>query len=159
VLDAQAGLESGFSIITQALAGLNLIHDVGYLDQAMVCSTAQLVLGNEAIGMARKFMKGIRIDEESIARQVIEDIGPGGHYLAHKHTLDHCREAGWGSKLLAREPYELWKEKGEKDMAERIQERLADILENHKVAALEEKVLNKIIAIREAGVKELTSKQ
>ena len=110
VLDAQAGLESGFSIITQALAGLNLIHDVGYLDQAMVCSTAQLVLGNEAIGMTRKFMEGIRVDQESLARQVIEDIGPGGHYLAHKHTLAHCREAVWGSKLLARQPYERWKE-------------------------------------------------
>nr|WP_022663978.1 trimethylamine methyltransferase family protein [Desulfospira joergensenii] len=159
VLDAQAGLESGFSIITQALAGLNLIHDVGYLDQAMVCSTAQLILGNEAIGMARKFMEGIRVDPESIARQVIEDIGPGGHFLAHKHTLTHCREAVWGSKLLTREPYERWKANGEKDMAQRIQERLADILENHKVPPLPEKVLTKIRKIRDAGVKELTAKE
>jgi len=158
VLDAQAGLESGFSIITQALAGLNLIHDVGYLDQAMVCSTAQLVLGNEAIGMTRKFMEGIRVDEGSIARQVIEDIGPGGHYLAHKHTLDHCRDAVWGSKLLARQPYERWKDEGGKDMAERIQERLVDILENHKVPPLDENVLAKIKKIKDAGVKELTGK-
>lgn len=157
VVDAQAGLESGFSIITQALAGLNLIHDVGYLDQAMVCSTAQLVLGNEAIGMTRKFMEGIRVDAKSIARQVIEDIGPGGHYLAHKHTLTHCREAIWNSKLLSREPYERWKEKGKKDMAQRIQERLADILENHKVPTLKESILVKIREIREKGVTELTS--
>lgn len=159
VLDPQAGLESGFSIITQALAGLNLIHDVGYLDQGMVCSTAQLVLGNEAVGMARKFMKGIRVDKESIARQVIEDIGPGGHYLAHKHTLAHCREAVWGSKLLTREPYELWKEKGEKDMAQRIQERLADILETHKVPPVNETVLARVREIQKAGVKELTDKK
>ncbi|MCG8639867.1 MAG: trimethylamine methyltransferase family protein [Desulfobacterales bacterium] len=157
VLDAQAGLESGFSIVTQALAGLNLIHDVGYLDQAMVCSTAQLVLGNEAIGMTRKFMEGIRVDTQSIARQVIEDVGPGGHYLAHKHTLNHCRDAVWGSQLLAREPYERWKEKGEKDMARRIQERLADILENHEVPPIDATVLAKIREIRDAGVKELTA--
>jgi trimethylamine---corrinoid protein Co-methyltransferase len=157
VVDAQAGLESGFSIITQALSGLNLIHDVGYLDQAMVCSTAQLVLGNEAVGMARKFMEGIRVDKESIARQVIEDIGPGGHFLAHKHTLTHCREAVWGSKLLAREPYEHWQQKGEKDMAERIQDRLVDILENHKVPPIKDNVLAKIREIRKSGVKELTT--
>ncbi len=157
VLDAQAGLESGFSIITQALAGLNLIHDVGYLDQAMVCSSAQLVLGNEAIGMTRKFMEGIRVDTETIGRQVIEDIGPGGHYLAHRHTLDHCRSAVWDSKLLSREPYEKWQEKGEKDMAQRIQERLADILDNHKIPPLSDELLAKIKKIREQGVRELAS--
>ena len=106
--------------------------------------------------MTRKFMEGIRVDSESIARQVIEDIGPGGHYLAHQHTLAHCRGAIWNSKLLTREPYEKWKEKGEKDMAQRIQERLADILENHKVPVLNESVLAKIREIRERGVKELT---
>ena len=157
-VDAQAGLESGFSIITQALSGLNLIHDVGYLDQAMVCSPAQLVLGNEAIGMARKFMEGIRVDQETIARQVIEDIGPGGHYLAHSHTLDHCRSAVWNSRLLTREPYEKWQAKGEKDMAQRIQERLAQILDTHKVPPLADKVLARIREIREAGVRELTSR-
>lgn len=156
-LDAQAGLESGFSIITQALAGLNLIHDVGYLDQAMVCSPAQLVLGNEAIGMARKFMEGIRVDQESIARQVIADVGPGGHYLAHQHTLAHCRTAVWNSRLLAREPYETWQAKGEKDMAERVQERLAQILDTHEVPPLDATVLERIREIRDAGAKELTA--
>ena len=156
-LDAQAGLESGFSIITQALAGLNLIHDVGYMDQAMICSTAQLVLGNEAIGMTRKFMKGIVVNKDTIARQVIEDVGPGGHYLAHMHTLKHCRSAVWQSKLLAREPYVKWKAKGEKSMEERIQERLVDILDNHQVPSLPDEVLKRIREIREAGVKELTA--
>jgi trimethylamine--corrinoid protein Co-methyltransferase len=88
---------------------------------------------------------------------VIGDIGPGGHFLAHRHTVDHCRTAVWGSKLLAREPYEIWQEKGEKDMAQRIQDRLADILDHHKVPGLPEKVLAAMAEIREAGVKELTA--
>ncbi len=155
-IDAQAGLESGFSIITQALAGLNLIHDVGYIDQAMCCSTAQLVLGNEAIGMARKFMDGIVVNQETIGRQVIEDVGPGGHFLAHKHTLNHCRSAIWQSKLLSREPRVKWEEKGSKDMAERIQEKLIDILDHHQVPPLPDNVIKRIAEIREAGVKELT---
>ena len=121
----------------------------------MVCSPAQLVLGNEAIGMARKFMEGIRVDQESIGRQVIADIGPGGHYLAHAHTLKHCRTAVWNSRLLAREPYETWQAKGEKDMAQRIQERLADILDNHQVPPLDDAVLARIREIRDAGAKAL----
>lgn len=97
------------------------------------------------------------VDAATIARQVIGDIGPGGHFLAHRHTVDHCRTAVWGSKLLAREPYEIWQEKGEKDMAQRIQDRLADILDHHKVPGLPEKVLAAMAEIREAGVKELTA--
>ena len=49
VLDAQAGSEAAFSILAQGLAGLNLIHDVGYMCNGMVCSTAQLILGDENI--------------------------------------------------------------------------------------------------------------
>ncbi|HKL00900.1 MAG TPA: trimethylamine methyltransferase family protein [Desulfotignum sp.] len=155
-IDAQAGLEAGFSIITQAMSGLNLIHDVGYLDQAMVCSPAQLVLGNEAVGMAKKFMDGIKVNADTIGRAVIDDIGPGGHFLAHPHTVKYCRDAVWNSKLLTREPYEKWKEKGGLNMAQRIQERLEDILAHHKVPDLDEKVLKRIRDIRDAGVKELT---
>ena len=60
-IDAQAGIESAFSILAQGLAGLNLIHDVGYMDMAMVCSTAQLILGNEAIARGRNLSPAARL--------------------------------------------------------------------------------------------------
>ncbi|MGD8345530.1 MAG: trimethylamine methyltransferase family protein, partial [Desulfobacterales bacterium] len=81
VLDAQAGSEAAFSILAQGLAGLNLIHDVGYMSNGMVCSTAQLILGDENIGMAKRFMRGIEVSQETLAREVIEKVGPGGHFL------------------------------------------------------------------------------
>ncbi|MBW2369988.1 MAG: trimethylamine methyltransferase family protein, partial [Deltaproteobacteria bacterium] len=59
LLDAQAGAESAFSILSQALAGLNMIHDVGYLDGSMICSPDMLVMGNELIGMAKRFIRGV----------------------------------------------------------------------------------------------------
>ncbi|THB73097.1 MAG: hypothetical protein D3926_24470 [Desulfobacteraceae bacterium] len=156
VLDAQAGLESGFSIVTQALAGLNLIHDVGYMDQGMVCSPAQLVLGNEAIGMTRRFMEGIRVDQETLARQVIADVGPAGHFLTHAHTFAHCRTAVGQSKLLTREPYEKWEARGAKNMEDRIQERLSDILATHKIDPLSDRVIERLKSLRESGHKELS---
>ena len=63
LIDAQAGAESAFSILAQGLGGLNLIHDVGYIDNGMICSTAQLVLGNENIGMAKRFIRGIAVNQ------------------------------------------------------------------------------------------------
>jgi trimethylamine--corrinoid protein Co-methyltransferase len=159
VVDAQAGLESAFSILAQGLAGLNLIHDVGYLDMAMVCSSAQLVLGNEAIGMTKRFIEGIRISQETIARHVIEAVGPGGHFLAERHTRDHFRSELWRSKLLTRQPYEAWEREGSKDMAQRIQERLKEILDTHEVPLLPDKILAALDTIKRSGETELTLSQ
>jgi trimethylamine--corrinoid protein Co-methyltransferase len=156
-VDAQAGLESGFSILSQGLAGLNLIHDVGYLDMAMVSSPAQLLLGNEAIGMTKRFLEGIRVDQDTLARHVIEAVGPGGHFLQQRHTLDHFREELWRSELLTRQPYEKWKESGGKDMAGRIQDKLIDILDTHEVPALPAGILAAVEKIKIDGQAELTA--
>jgi trimethylamine--corrinoid protein Co-methyltransferase len=156
-VDAQAGLESAFSILSQGLAGLNLIHDVGYLDMAMVSSTAQLLLGNEAIGMTRRFLQGIEVTPETLARQVIENVGPGGHFLQQRHTLDHFRSELWRSELLTRQPYELWQQAGAKDMSQRIQDKLIDILDTHEVPQLSSKVRGAIDKIKIDGEAELTA--
>jgi trimethylamine--corrinoid protein Co-methyltransferase len=158
-VDAQAGLESGFSILSQGLAGLNLIHDVGYLDMAMVSSPAQLLLGNEAIGMTRRFLQGIEVSPDTLARHVIETVGPGGHFLQQRHTLDHFRSELWRSELLTREPYEIWEKSGGKDMAQRIQDKLIDILDTHEVPSLPDTVRAAIEKIKTDGEAELTAAQ
>jgi trimethylamine---corrinoid protein Co-methyltransferase len=155
VVDAQAGLESAFSILSQGLAGLNLIHDVGYLDMAMVCSPAQLVLGNEAIGMTKRFIEGIRVNQETIARHVIESVGPGGHFLSEPHTIDHFRGELWRSDLLTRQNYETWKAEGGKDMSQRIQDRIKEILETHTVKPLSNNTLSALEKIKQNGEAEL----
>jgi len=155
VLDAQAGIESTFSILAQGLAGLNLIHDVGYIDNGMVCSTAQLVLGNESIGMAKRFIRGIEINRETLALEVIEKVGPGGHYLDQDHTYDHFKSELWMPGLLTRTAYDEWQNQGAKDMAARIQEKLEDIVKNHEAPSLPGNTLAALKTIRQKGEKEL----
>ena len=155
VLDAQAGIESTFSILAQGLAGLNLIHDVGYMDNGMVCSTAQLVMGNESIGMAKRFIRGIEVNHETLAREVIEKVGPGGHYLDQDHTYNHFKSELWMPDLLTRTAYEDWHSQGAKDMSTRIQEKLQDIIENHAAASLPDKTLTALREIRQRGEKEI----
>jgi trimethylamine--corrinoid protein Co-methyltransferase len=159
VVDAQAGLESAFSILSQGLAGLNLIHDVGYLDMAMVCSPAQLVLGNEAIRMTKRFIEGIRVTQETIARHVIESVGPGGHFLAEDHTVEHFRHELWRYNLLTRQSREKWENEGSKDMAQRIQEKLKEILDNHKIPPLPAKTIAALHKIKRNGEAELTNEK
>ena len=156
VIDAQAGIESAFSILAQGLAGLNLIHDVGYMDMGMTCSTDMLVMGDEIIGMAKHFIRGINVNAETLAREVIARVGPGGHYLDDDHTFDHFRQHLWMPRLFARQNYGDWQAAGSKDMAQRLRERVLEIIETHQPPPLPDKTLQALAALREKGVKELT---
>ena len=156
VLDAQAGIESTFSILAQGLAGLNLIHDVGYMDRGMVCSAEMLVLGNEVIGMAKRFIQGIEVNVETLARAVIEKVGPGGHFLQEDHTLHHFRKELWMPSLLTRQHYEVWQQDGAKDMARRVQDQVRQLYENHTVPSLPDSTLAALDRLKRDGEKELT---
>jgi trimethylamine--corrinoid protein Co-methyltransferase len=155
IIDAQAGIESAFSILAQGLAGLNLIHDVGYMDMAMVCSAEMLVLGDEVIGMTKHFIRGVDLSAETLARDVIENVGPGGHFLDQDHTYEHFRKELWTPRLLTRQPYDIWREGGSKDMSQRVAERVIEILETHPVPPLPDKTLAALEKLKISGEKEL----
>jgi trimethylamine--corrinoid protein Co-methyltransferase len=157
-LDAQAGIESAFSVLAQGLAGLNLIHDVGYLDMAMVCSAEMLVLGDEVIGMAKRFIRGIEVNAETLARSVIEQVGPGGHYLQEDHTLRHFRKELWMPKLLTRQHRAVWQEDGAKDMAQRVRERVRELVESHEVSPLPDVTVAALEQFKRKGEEALTGR-
>jgi len=143
------------SCLAQGLAGLNIIHDVGYMDMGMACSTDMLVMGNEAIGMDKRFIRGVEVNPESLARDVIASVGPGGHYLQEDHTFNHFKEQLWRPQLMERRGYDDWEADGSKDMAQRVRERVLEIIETHQPPPLPDKTLQALAAIREAGAKEL----
>jgi len=156
-LDAQAGAEAAYHILAQGLAGLNLIHDVGYMDMSMACAVEQLVVGNDIIGMAKRFLSGFEVSDEHLALEVISQVGPGGHYLQQRHTMNHFRNELWRSKVFTRQPFERWKEEGSKDVEARAREEIRRILETHQPPSLPEGVLADMERIKTIGEKELTS--
>jgi trimethylamine--corrinoid protein Co-methyltransferase len=121
----------------------------------MVCSVEQLVLGNEIISAAKHFLRGLEINRESIARDVIARVGPGGNYLADDHTFTHFRRELWRPGLFTRQHYTAWKDAGGKDAAQRIREKIRRLVETHRPEPLPDKVLSALEAIRTRGEKEL----
>ena len=158
VLDAQAGIESAFSILAQGLGGLNLIHDVGYMDGGMICSAEMLVLGDEVVGMAKRFVRGIEVTPDTLARDVIQNVGPGGNFLQEEHTFRHFRQELWMPTLLSRKPYGIWQQEGSKDMRVRVQEKVKNILNTHKIPPLPDSTLSALAELRHDGEKELTER-
>ena len=158
LLDAQAGIESAFSILSQGLSGLNLIHDVGYMAAGMVCSLEQLVMGNEVVGMTKRFVEGITVTRETIARQIMEDVGPGGHFLVQKHTMDHFKKELWNAKLLNHQSMHAWNEAGKPSMEDRVKEEVKMIIETHKPELLSDKINSELERLKKEGEKEILAK-
>jgi len=157
-LDAQAGLESTFTILSQGLAGLNLIHDVGYMASGMACSCEQLVMGNEIIGMSKRFIEGITVNAETLAREVITAVGPGGHFMDQQHTFDHFRKELWMTKMFDRQPIVSWQEAGKPSMEDRVREKIRTIIESHEPEYLDGKVISELERLCQEGEKEILAK-
>jgi trimethylamine--corrinoid protein Co-methyltransferase len=156
--DQQAAIEATFSCLINVLSGLNLIHDPGFLEGAMIGSWEMLVMTDEIAGMVKRFMKGIPVNDETIAEDVIDAVGPGGHFLEQEHTRKHFRDSLWNPSLMDRQPYEVWAADGKKSMGDRIKEKIAEILGKHKPIPLPADVLAKIRKIRERSEKQRVKK-
>lgn len=157
-LDAQAGLESAFSILAQGLSGLNLIHDVGYMASGMACSLEQLVMGSEVIAKTKRFIKGICVNKETIARDIIENVGPRGHFMMEQHTMDHFKEELWSTTLFNRQTIDAWKAAGKPTLEDKIKEEVKMITETHQPEPLSDKVIAELDRLRKEGKKEILAK-
>jgi trimethylamine--corrinoid protein Co-methyltransferase len=153
-LDQQAAIEATFSIVVAALSGANLIHDVGYLESGLLGSFDMLVMADEVIGMARRLLSGVTVTPETLAVDVIEGVGPGGHYLTQEHTRRHFRTEAWFPALMDRQMRRSWAASGSQTMAQRVRARVRDILEHHEPLPLPDGVegrLAEIVARAEAS--------
>ena len=119
-----------------AMAGANLNHDVGYLDFGRTGSLEMVVIMDETIGQIRRMLRGISTDGESLALDVIDTVGPGGHFLTEAHTSKHVRTTQWRPALLSRWGHDAWKDAGEISLKERARERVLAILRDHKTSPL-----------------------
>jgi len=150
--DEQAAINATLSCTFQALGGANLIHGIGCIESGMTTSFELIVITDEIIGMLKRILRGVNTDPEHLATDVIQEVGPGGEFLTHRHTIDNFREM-WDSELIDRTSYETWVEKGSKSLGQRIREKVKYILENHhpKPISIEKtKAISEILRIRES---------
>jgi len=132
VIDAQCGFESGIAITLGALAGINVISGPGMLDFENCQSLEKLVIDNAICGMALRLVDGVRVDNETLAVDVIKEVGPGGHFLAEKHTLEWFKkEQHIPSELVDRQESKAWKAAGSKDITQRAREIVKRTLKEH----------------------------
>lgn len=138
MLDYQCALESMMTNLMVCMAGPNYIQGAaGGLESSLTASYEKMVIDDEALGMIARAMRGIRVNEVSLAADLIAKVGPGGHYLAEPHTRTHFRQEIFIPQLMDRLSHEAWKAAGAKDMVERAREKVRSILINHQPQIIE----------------------
>ncbi|KUO48913.1 MAG: trimethylamine methyltransferase [Desulfitibacter sp. BRH_c19] len=150
--DAQAGFEAGIGLLTCQLAGANLVHDVGYLEGGKTGYLPFLVMCDDYIAGARHMGRGTRIDEETLAIDVIDEVGVGNNFLNHQHTFDHFREEIWQPRLFNRYIWEDWEQRGKKSYLDAHKDEVRRVLEADNPNLVDNNTItemDKIIAIIE----------
>jgi trimethylamine--corrinoid protein Co-methyltransferase len=151
VFDAQAAGEVALNLFANTICGANLIHDVGYLDCAMTYSYELLVYGNEIIGWLKRYLRPPEINEETLALDLIHEAGHDGRFLESKHTLDHVRN-DWQPTVFDRFDFHRWAERGSTTLQERANQKVREILENHRPEPLPDHLIETLETIRDKYV-------
>jgi trimethylamine---corrinoid protein Co-methyltransferase len=138
VFDEQAAMEATINIATAALIGGNMIHDVGYIESGLTSSLEMMVASDEIIDMVKRILRGIPVLDDTQALDVIDRVGPGGHYLYEDHTYQRFKQEIWRPKLLDRLNWDNWSLEGCKRHGERVHGRVLEILETDGEPLLDE---------------------
>ena len=143
-------MELTFYTLGTVLAGTDMVFDAGCAETGLLFSPEILVMSDEAVGMSRRLVEPLWIDDEAIAFQTIVDVGPGQIFLGEPHTLEHFREL-WLPKMFSWDGRREWEEAGSKTMRERCRDEVFRIWETHEVPPLPADVL--------AGMQEIIEKR
>ncbi len=141
------------------MAGANLIYGLGMIEMGMTIDYGQMVMDNEFARMIKYVVQGIAVNDETLAVDVMHEVGVGKDFLSHEHTMKHMRTQSQ-PKLIDRRTREDWDAAGRTDLYQRALEEARYILENHKPDPLPDDVLTTIRSIVEEAEEELgTSKK
>jgi trimethylamine--corrinoid protein Co-methyltransferase len=135
VFDEQAAADAASWILMSALAGSNLVHDMGYVESGLTSSFDMLVFCDEMVGKTKHIVQGIPVDDETLAVAITHEVGPGGEFLNHDHTYRHFR-SNWVPTLENRQNYAAWVASKRLTMRERVNAKVRHILENHRSAPI-----------------------
>ncbi len=126
--------------MTAALAGANMIYGLGMVELGMTMDFGLLVADNEFVRMIRRMLDGVPVNDQSMAVDVIREVGIGGEFVTHQHTFENFKQNQSQSQLIDRNTRGVWKDGGGKDMHTRCNEFAREILATHKPEPLAEDV-------------------
>ncbi len=135
--DVQAGIERTYTLMAAVQAGVNYITCAGTLDSTMMESEALLLLDDDLAGALLRFKRGIEVTGSTLSVDLIRQLGVKANYLAEDQTVRNYRKEHYLPRLMSREPYEAWLEKGGLNALDLAAQRAEALLAKHQPLALD----------------------
>jgi trimethylamine--corrinoid protein Co-methyltransferase len=133
-LDIQNGIERFNTLLFAALSGINFITCAGTYEATLSGALELTLIDNEIIGMIKRAIKGVDINEDTIGMRTIEKVTKsktkGTTFLSEKHTRDFMKKELYIPLLMDRNRRATWKKKGSKDLINIAAEKVNEILNN-----------------------------
>jgi trimethylamine--corrinoid protein Co-methyltransferase len=131
-IDSQSGYESMLGLMTAVNSGTDFVlHAAGILSSFLAFSYEKFVLDDEMCGMVRRIRQGISVDQDTLALDVIANVGSEGHFLLEPHTVARCRDAFWQPTISYRGDLDVWLLDGWPNATQRARERWETLLAEH----------------------------
>ena len=121
-----------------------MIYGLGMLAQGITFDYAQLVISNEIARMIKEVVAGIKVDQDTLALEVIHAVGAAGEFISNEHTYSNFRELASKNKLIFRGTRDTWEKEGSKDLTERAYEEAIEIYNSFKIKPLPQDVVKKM---------------
>lgn len=147
----QAMFEKVMTALPPVMAGADILFGPAVLSSATTYSVEQLVIDDEVAGALKNIQLGLRVDDDSLALELIDRMGPGGAFIGTRHTLEHMREDVWMPTLLDRNIADNWAKLGARDMRANASEVVRQILSEHHVEPLEREQRKEIDEVMNAA--------
>jgi len=156
VPDVQAGIEKGSSMMLGALAGADTFGHAGICGTDHGASLAWLVIDDELMAYVKRVVRGFEVNKDTVAAELIDNVGPTGSYLAEEHTVKHFRNELWlPGQIWTRAAWDVWEKQGRSSMGERALDKAQSIIAAHKIEPVDEALVKEIDRIVESAKKQL----
>ena len=154
-VDAQSGLEAGASLLMGALAGADIFGHMGIAGVDQASDLDMLVWQNEIIEYVERMLRGFEINDDTLALDLIDEVGPGGTFIDTLHTAEHFRSELWMPTVLDRDYWPAWEAAGRPDTRGRVRERRDALLESYEPVPMDNDLDREIERIVQAAREKL----
>ncbi len=137
IIDIQAGFERAQSMLMAAMAGVNYITCVGTLESTNLGAHVLSVIDNEIIGRVERAVRGIEVNDISLAADIIKNVGPDGNYLMESHTQQHFRQEHFIPSISDRDQLEIWDKGGRQSIMDHARKKMEKLMDEHQANSID----------------------
>ena len=151
----EVGMQSAFNVIPAVLAGASGLECFGILSTGEAGSPIQLVIDNELSSAVKRFARGFEVSEETLAFDLIEELGPGGFFAGQEHTVKHFRQEHWEPQLFSREGLNAWQAGDRKTAVDKAREICEDAFANYHPRGMDDETEKRLMDVIRKAEKDL----